>query len=72
VGDHVASVSLDQTLRLWNLENGKEMSSFAGDTGLFSCAVAPDGRSGLQVLSPLRSMCFSCTRVARTPPSLKF
>jgi WD40 repeat protein len=42
-GDHVASASLDQALRLWDLENGERISSFAGDSGRFSCVSLQTG-----------------------------
>jgi WD40 repeat protein len=34
-----------EKLQLWNLESGKEITSFTGESGIKSCAIAPDGRT---------------------------
>jgi WD40 repeat protein len=41
----VVSASVDQTLRLWDLEGGKEVATFTGESGINSCAVSPDGQT---------------------------
>ena len=44
-GRHVASGANDKTVRLWNLETGKEVRRFEGHTSTVWClAVSPDGR----------------------------
>jgi WD40 repeat protein len=44
-GRRSASGSEDCTLRLWDLENGEEIATFTGESGMDSCAIAPDGRT---------------------------
>jgi WD40 repeat protein len=34
-----------KTLRVWDLESGKELATFTGESELHSCAVAPDGQT---------------------------
>ncbi|MGB3642386.1 MAG: hypothetical protein WBA39_33105, partial [Rivularia sp. (in: cyanobacteria)] len=42
-GKRAISASDDQTLKLWNLETGKVIATFTGESGIYCCAVAPDG-----------------------------
>jgi WD40 repeat protein len=35
--------SNDRTLRLWDLETGKEIAHFTGESDMDSCAIASDG-----------------------------
>ena len=42
---HVISGSWDYTLRVWDLESGKELATFTGESEMHSCAVAPDGQT---------------------------
>lgn len=42
-GKQVVSASIDNTLKVWDLESGTEIASFSGDGALFCCAVVPDG-----------------------------
>ena len=42
-GQQVVSASEDNTLKVWELESGKEIASFTGESTLKCCAVAPDG-----------------------------
>ena len=44
-GRRAVSGSNDQTLRLWDLENGEEIAAFTGESGMQSCAVAPEGHT---------------------------
>ena len=44
-GRRAVSASSDRTLRLWDLESGKEIAAFTGESEIESCAVAPDGRT---------------------------
>lgn len=46
-GKRAVSASSDQTVRLWDLNSGNELASFKVDSGLYSCAVSPDGREVL-------------------------
>ncbi|MEA5498900.1 WD40 repeat domain-containing protein [Limnoraphis robusta] len=41
----VISASDDNTLKVWNLQTGEEIVSFTGESDLFCCTVAPDGRT---------------------------
>ncbi|WP_442945174.1 WD40 repeat domain-containing protein [Nostoc sp.] len=41
-GRQVISASLDNTLKLWNLETGKEIATFTGEAPFICCTVAPD------------------------------
>jgi WD40 repeat protein len=38
-------VSYDCTLRVWDLESGEEIMVFSGESHMFRCAFAPDGRT---------------------------
>jgi WD40 repeat protein len=42
-GRRAVSGSVDQTLRLWDLENGNEIATFTGEGKMHCCASAPDG-----------------------------
>ncbi len=44
-GRRAVSGSVDHTLRLWDLESGKEIASFTGESQVLSCAVTSDGRA---------------------------
>ena len=41
----MVSGSEDKTLRVWDLESGKELATFTGESEMHSCAVAPDGQT---------------------------
>jgi WD40 repeat protein len=41
----VPSRGWDNTLRLWDLERGKEIAAFTGESGMNSCAIAPNART---------------------------
>ncbi|WP_029634242.1 WD40 repeat domain-containing protein [[Scytonema hofmanni] UTEX B 1581] len=42
-GKTAVSASNDNTLKLWDLEKGLEISTFIGDSSITCCAVSPDG-----------------------------
>lgn len=42
-GKTAVSGSYDNTLKLWDLQTGKEISTFIGDSSIVCCAVSPDG-----------------------------
>jgi WD40 repeat protein len=44
-GRHAVSGSDDNTLRVWDLESGKELATFTGESEMHSCVVAPDGQT---------------------------
>ena len=44
-GHRAVSASYDCTLRVWDLESGEEIMAFSGESHMFRCAVAPDGRT---------------------------
>lgn len=44
-GRRAASASDDRTLRLWDLESGKEIAAFTGESDMGCCAIASDGRT---------------------------
>jgi WD40 repeat protein len=44
-GRHAVSASYDYTLRVWDLESGKELASLTADAPMASCAVSSDGRT---------------------------
>ena len=47
-GKYIVSGGRDDTLKLWNLETGKEVRTFAGHTGwIKSIAITPDGKQAL-------------------------
>ncbi|MBD2562317.1 MULTISPECIES: WD40 repeat domain-containing protein [Nostoc] len=35
--------STDNTLKVWDLQTGKEISTFIGESSIYCCAVSPDG-----------------------------
>jgi WD40 repeat protein len=39
-GRRVISASLDRTLKLWDLQTGQALATFAGDAALYCCAFA--------------------------------
>jgi len=39
------SVSYDKTLKVWELQSGAVIAAFSADSPLWTCAVAPDGRT---------------------------
>jgi WD40 repeat protein len=41
-GRRAVSASMDRTLRLWDLESGKEIAAFTGEGDMLSCAIVPD------------------------------
>jgi WD40 repeat protein len=41
----LVSVSDDASLRVWDMASGELLTSFTGEGGLMSCAVAPDGKT---------------------------
>lgn len=42
-GEHVASISSDRTLKVWDIARGQLDATFTGQTELMSCSVAPTG-----------------------------
>jgi WD40 repeat protein len=44
-GRRAVSAGWDLTLRVWDLQTGKEITTFNAEGRMFSCAVAPDGRT---------------------------
>ena len=42
-GKRVISASWDNTLKVWDIENGQILASFSGDSKLLTCTVSPDG-----------------------------
>ena len=44
-GHRAVSASYDRTLRMWDLESGEEIMAFSGESHMFRCAFAPDGRT---------------------------
>ena len=44
-GHQAVSASYDCTLRLWDLATGEEAMAFSGESHMFRCAIAPDGRT---------------------------
>jgi WD40 repeat protein len=44
-GRHAVSASRDNTLRVWDLESGKELALLTADSPTISCAVSLDGRT---------------------------
>jgi WD40 repeat protein len=42
-GQYAISASNDNTLRVWDLESGRVIARFIGDSALNFCAIAPDG-----------------------------
>ena len=46
-GQRAVSASGDKTLKVWELDSGRELRTLAGHTGSVSgVAVTPDGRAG--------------------------
>ena len=48
-GSRAVSGSHDGTLRLWDLESGKEIATFTGEGQIYDFAIAPDGRTIIAV-----------------------
>jgi WD40 repeat protein len=44
-GRYAVSGSRDCTLRLWDLATGQAIATFTADSGVYSCAIAPEGRT---------------------------
>jgi WD40 repeat protein len=44
-GRRAISASRDKTLKLWDLEAGAAIATFAGEGEMTACAVAPDNRT---------------------------
>jgi WD40 repeat protein len=44
-GRRAVSAAYDQTLRVWELENGREITTFIGESRMSCCACTPDGRT---------------------------
>ena len=44
-GRRAVSASYDCTLRVWDLASGAEITAFSGESQMFRCAFAPDGRT---------------------------
>ncbi|WP_460199999.1 hypothetical protein [Scytonema sp. NUACC21] len=42
-GRKAISAGYDNALKVWDLVNRQEITSFIGDSAMFCCAVAPDG-----------------------------
>ncbi|MBD0340551.1 MAG: WD40 repeat domain-containing protein, partial [Microcoleus sp. Co-bin12] len=42
-GKRAISGSTDKTLKVWDLSSGNVIASFAGESSIASCAIAPDG-----------------------------
>jgi WD40 repeat protein len=42
-GRHLFSASDDHTLKAWDLSQGRALATFAGESAMQACAVAPDG-----------------------------
>lgn len=43
-GRRILSASEDRTLKLWDVESGRELATFAGhERGVHACAISPDG-----------------------------
>ncbi|MEH2218556.1 MAG: hypothetical protein V7K72_15830, partial [Nostoc sp.] len=42
-GKTAVSGSNDNTLKVWDLQTGKEISTFIGESYIYCCAVSPDG-----------------------------
>jgi WD40 repeat protein len=45
MGTGAVSASRDRTMRVRDLQSAKEITSFAGEGRIFSCAFAQDGRT---------------------------
>jgi len=39
------SGSEDRTVRVWDLDNGRQIATFTADAPVNACAVTPDGRT---------------------------
>jgi WD40 repeat protein len=44
-GRRAVSASDDRTLRVWDLESGKEIAAFTGEDAVNNCVIAPDGQT---------------------------
>jgi WD40 repeat protein len=57
-GLRAVSASRDQTLRIWNLETGKEIATFTGVGDMNSCTIAQTDRRLLP--ENVQAKCISC------------
>ena len=44
-GKEAISASWDNTLKIWDLETGKILASFTGESPLYCCAITPDRKT---------------------------
>ena len=44
-GKYAVSISHGRTLKLWDLEKGRNVSNFTGDSSFRTCKISPDGKS---------------------------
>ena len=44
-GRRAVSASDDRTLKVWDIESGKMIASFTGESYMLSCAFSPDGQT---------------------------
>jgi len=44
-GRLAVSASWDKSLKVWKLESGEQVAGFTGDSAMYACAIAPDGRT---------------------------
>jgi WD40 repeat protein len=42
---YAVSVSIDQSLKVWDLNSGKHIASYSGDSMFYTCRVTPDGKT---------------------------
>jgi WD40 repeat protein len=68
-GRHAVSGSADHTLRVWDLESGKEIAAFTGVSDLSSCAIASDGRTIIAGESSGRLHFLRLVQVDETKPA---
>jgi WD40 repeat protein len=41
-GKHAVSGSEDDTLKVWDLSTGEEVTSFIGESQIYACSIAPN------------------------------